>query len=596
VISQRRETSTKEVFGKELSDLDHSSEALFEKNQTYYQRLLSTEMHLETPDKRLDLAFSRAESSIDQLRVETTPGHHEEALTAGFLGSGASVRPGFGWYFGRDALWTTYALDSAGNFEATRQEIEFLLNRQSPEGKIPHEWAQTADLVDWKSLPYEYASADATPLLAMAMNDYLRTSGDKAFVQKNWDGLARAWHFETTHDADGDGIYDNSEGSGWVESWVPTMPKQEIYLALLDEQASIAFADLAHATGHDDIETEARRRAKRIAQTIEKEYYLPASKDYAFSWNDGAADGTSTIFPSVAWWDGDTQLANTDPMVSRWASADFSTDWGTRPISDHTSFYDPISYHQGSVWPLFTGWVSVAEYRTGHPLSGYDHLMQNVDLTWTQDLGNVTELLSGQFFQPLGRSTAHQLWSSAMVISPVVRGLFGLEWNVLADTLSVTPHLPADWQDATVKDVPFGVTHFDLSFTRSGTQLIVVALQAPDNLHLGSMIPGAQVEGSRIDIPLPPVEVAIIHQQPEFGAQTRQLKVLSEQNDLHHCNLTLEGRGGTTYTFLLRENAPDLHVHANGAELGAINHGLRVVSVTFPDDAAYRNKAVSFSW
>jgi hypothetical protein len=222
--------------------------------------------------------------------------------------------------------------------------------------------------------------------------------------------------------------------------------------------------------------------------------------------------------------------------------------------------------------------------------------MQNVDLTWTQDVGNVTELLSGQFYQPLGRSTAHQLWSSAMVISPVVRGLFGLGWNVSDNTLTVTPHLPADWQDATVKDVPFGTAHFDLVFTRSGTQLLVEALQAPDNLHLGSMIPGARVDGRSIRIPLPPVEVAIIHQQPEVGEQTRQLKVLDEKNDLHHCNLSLEGLGGTTYTFLLRENAPDLHVHAAGAELDTIDHGLRVVSVTFPDGPAYVNKAVSFSW
>jgi len=596
VISTKMETSTKQSFGKRLSDLDHSSEALFEQNQTYYRHLLSTEMHLETPDKRLNLAFSRAESSIDQLRVETTPGHKEDALTAGFVDSGASVRPGFGWYFGRDALWTTYALNSSGNFEATRQELEFLLKRQSPEGKILHEWAQTADLVDWKSLPYEWASADATPLLAMAMNDYLRISGDKVFVQNNWDGLDRAWQFETSHDADGDGIYDNSEGSAWVESWVPTMPKQEIYLALLDEQASIAFADLAHATGHADLESEARHRADKIAKTIDKEYYLPKSTDYAFSWNDGALDTTSTIFPSVAWWDGDVDLSNADPMISRWASSNFSTDWGTRPISDRTSFYDPISYHQGSVWPLFTGWVSVAEYRTGHPLSGYDHLMQNVDLTWTQDLGNVTELLSGQFNQPLGRSTAHQLWSSAMVISPVVRGLFGLEWNVPENTLTVTPNLPADWQDAIVKDVPFGNAHFDLSFTRDGTQLLVKASQAPENLHLYSSIPGAQVEGNTLHIPLPAVEAAILHQQPEVGAQTEQMKVLKEQSDPHHCNLILEGRGGSTYKFLLRENAPGLHVHATGAELGEINNGLRVASVSFPGDATYKNQAVSFSW
>ena len=51
-------------------------------------------------------------------------------------------------------------------------------------------------------------------------------------------------------------------------------------------------------------------------------------------------------------------------MLSRWASPEFSTDWGTRDISEHTPFYDPISYHQGSIWPLVHGlgrrWPSIA--------------------------------------------------------------------------------------------------------------------------------------------------------------------------------------------------------------------------------------------
>jgi len=55
--------------------------------------------------------------------------------------------------------------------------------------------------------------------------------------------------------------------------------------------------------------------------------------------------------------------------------------------------------------------------------------MQNADLTWVQDLGAVTELLSSEFFQWFGRSTSHQLWSSAMVVTPTVRGMFGLEWK-----------------------------------------------------------------------------------------------------------------------------------------------------------------------
>lgn len=590
-------TSTPEAFAQQLLAFDHSIQPMYENNYAYYQNLLNSSMSIETPDVRLNQAFSWAKVSIDQLRVETTPDRKEEALTAGFLDSGDSVRPGFGWFFGRDALWTMFALNSDGSFETTRQEVEFLLHRQSPEGKIFHEWSQTANLVDWKSLPYEYASADATALLPMVMNDYLRISGDKGFINAHWDNLLRAWQFECSHDADGDGIYDNSVGTAWVESWIPSMPKQEIYLAALDEQASTAFANLARATNHGDIAAEADARAARIRASIEKEYFLPQANFYAFSWNGHeAADPTATIFPSVAWWDGDYALDHSHAMLSRWASEEFSTDWGTRLLSDQASFYDPISYHQGSVWPLFTGWVSVAEYRAGHTLSGYAHLMQNADLTWSQDLGDVTELLSGKFFEPFGRSTAHQLWSSAMVISPVVRGMFGLEWNAPGNTLGVTPHLPADWQGATIRNVPFGTVRLDLKFTRTPSELVVEAIHAPEKLQLVSQSPGARVRAGILRIPLPDVEIAMDHRLPEFGAATSQLKVLDQQEAVHRLTLSLSGIGGSTYNLLLRENIAKLNVRADGATLGVSKDGLRAVSIAFPPAPGYAMKTVTFSW
>ena len=61
----------------------------------------------------------------------------------------------------------------------------------------------------------------------MVMADYVAASGDTAFLKQHAAEVARAWQFESTHDADGDGIYDNAQGTGWVESWIPAMPKQE---------------------------------------------------------------------------------------------------------------------------------------------------------------------------------------------------------------------------------------------------------------------------------------------------------------------------------------------------------------------------------
>lgn len=585
-MAETKQAADKAALAGRLAAIDASVQSTVEQNMDYYRRLLASSARLETPDAELNAAFEWAIVAIDQLRVKTTPDLREQALTAGFLDSGDTARPGFGWFFGRDALWSLYAVDSYGGFATTREELDFLANRQRSDGKIMHEWSQTAGLVDWAALPYEWASADATPLFLMAANDYLSVSGDTRFIAHLWPNLARAWRFETSHDSN-QGIYDNREGSGWVESWVPTMPRQEIYLAALDEQASTALARLAHTTHHEDVAQAAEARARRIAPLIEQEYYRPVLRNYAFSWNpDGSTDDTATIFPAVAWWDGTFSLKHSDSMFARWASSEFSTDWGTRILSDRTSFYDPIAYHQGTVWPLFTGWVSVAEYRAGYPLSGYAHLMQNADLTWAQDLGGVTELLSGAFYQMLGRSTAHQLWSSAMVISPILRGLFGLEWDAASQTLTITPQLPAEWTGARLLNVPFGRGHVDLSIERKGTELLVRCTGGPAGLHLASHAIGSRVTANTLMIPLPNVEVGLEQQSlPRFGATVRDIKVLDEQYTGHSLKLTLAAPAGSVENMDVRENAARAGVQATGAILEMHSPEMGTLQVAFPSGA-----------
>ncbi len=104
------------------------------------------------------------------------------------------------------------------------------------------------------------------------------------------------------------------------------------------------------------------------------------------------------------------------------------------------------------------------------------------------------------------------------------------------------------------------------------------------------------MQGSVVRIPRPDVGVAISHGLPEVGAETNQLKVLDQQTTARSNTLTLSGMGGETYALLLRENAAGLKFHADGATLGALNHGVRSMTVTFPKAARYTTKAVTFSW
>jgi glycogen debranching enzyme len=588
------DSNTAALAGK-LAELGRVFQSLYEETGAYYRNFLSDHLIIETPDKQFDDAVAWAEVSIDQLKVQTATSPRETALVAGFYGSGDSARPGFGWYFGRDSLWTLYAVNSYGDFQLTRDQFEFLLRRQSPEGKIMHEWAQTADLVDWKSLPYPYASSDATPLLLMAANDYLQISGDVAFLKMHWESLQKAWEFERSHDSDGDGIYENTEGSGWVESWFPKMPHQEIYLAALDQQASAAFSNIAKATSHTHLAEDAQQRATHVAQQLEKEYFLPEANFYAFSRDaDGTLDTSPTIYPAVAAWDGTFNLSRSGGMLTRWASQEFSTDWGTRDLSPSVSFYDPISYHQGSVWPLFTGWVSLSEYRNGRSLAGYAHLMQNANLTWAQDLGAVTELLSGEFFRWFGRSTSHQLWSSAMVITPTVRGMFGLEWNAGENQLTVTPRLPAQWNEAKILGVPVGRSRVGVEVRRNGSTLSVrLAGEGSKTIKLQSRAAGAKIENGELRIPLPAAEVGIAHGLPEAGAVTSQMKVLDQQESPHSLKLRLSAPANSYQTLFLRVNDPRVHLRTEGAEVSANSSQLRI---QFPSGVGYVEKVVSLSW
>ena len=561
-----------EVAAK-LLDLNKTWAPKYAQTADYYAHFFDHRLTAETPDAAFDLAMRWAELSIDQAQVRF---HSETGLVAGYYSSADSARPGFAWFFGRDTLFSLYAVNSYGDFALTRRALEFLLRRQRADGKIMHEYSQTANLVDWAATPYFYAAADSTPLLIMTVADYVRSSGDTEFLRAHWTEIKKAWTFERAHDSDGDGIYENTEGTGWVESWPGGMPHQEVYLAALDQQACSAMADLAEAMGDTSLAGEARNHAASITATLAREYFEPSRQFYAFSRNsDGSLDHTATAFPAIAWWDGTFALPNADAMMQRWASHEFSTDWGVRDVSNNEAIYDPMSYHQGSVWPLYTGWMALAEYRAGRPFAGYAHLMQNALMTYTQDLGAVTELLSGEFFQPFGRSSSHQLWSSAMVLTPALHGLFGISAN--GKTLSVHPQLPAAWESAALHNVPAGGLFTDLLFHKAGGKLVIDASNPSVCLGEGC--------NHRLELNLPTFEVNLPPALPPPGAPTAFAKILSQSED----GFEIEGPGGSTAELDVR------FVRAPAQISGAALAG-RKLTVHFPAGEGYQRAAVRFTW
>src|SRR6202171_6063123 len=165
-------------------------------------------------------------------------------------------------------------------------------------------------------------------------------------------------------------------------------------------------------------------------------------------------------------WFGMPDQKKASTMITQLAGVDHQTDWGMRIISNRSPKFSGGGYHFGSVWPLFTGWASVGEYRYHHPLTAYTNLRSNALLALDGSLGHVTEVLSGDYYQPLSTSSPHQIWSAAMVVSPILRGMLGLESDTQSHTVTFAPHIPADWRSFSLDNLRVGATTVALSYQR----------------------------------------------------------------------------------------------------------------------------------
>ena len=220
------------TYNRLLADV----ESLRKTSSSHYQEFLAHTTSIEVPDSEIQQAYDWGRLSMVQGMVNDPL--LGIGLVAGYRTSGSSARPGFAWFFGRDSEWTSFAMDSIGDFTDVRAALEFLARFQREDGKVEHEISQTAPLVPWfTGNSPAYGSADATPLFLIAIDQYVRASGDTAFLQAHWDNIQRAFNFlrstwDAQHHPQNIGV-----GHGWVEGG-PLLPvKTELYQSGLGVQA-----------------------------------------------------------------------------------------------------------------------------------------------------------------------------------------------------------------------------------------------------------------------------------------------------------------------------------------------------------------------
>ncbi|HMH00420.1 MAG TPA: amylo-alpha-1,6-glucosidase, partial [Terriglobales bacterium] len=605
---------------------------LQKESAAYYRDYLNKTVDLELPDRDLQQAYDWSRISMVQGLV-TNP-FLGTGLIAGYRTSGDSQRPGFAWFFGRDSLWTSLALNSEGDFTTTRTAIEFLSKYQRADGKIPHEISQGASFVPWfTNYPYGYASADATPLYIIAMNDYVVRSGDVDFAKTKWESVWKAYQFlRSTYDAQG--FPQNlGFGHGWVEGG-PLLPvKTELYQSGLGAEALRALSNLAHLIGKEDVSKELDQGFTRMKPLLNQTFWLPEKNIFAFALDkDNRRVDIPSVLATVPMWFDLLDEDKSEAMLNQLADYEHQTDWGMRIISSQDPKYNAGGYHFGSVWPLFTGWASVGEYRYHRALPAYSNLRANALLALDGSLGHVTEVVSGDYYQPISTSSPHQIWSAAMVVSPILRGMLGLETNAISHRMVFAPHFPADWTSFRARNLRVGNSSVDMTYRKTPENITLevkrtgagdFTLEFAPAFSLRTSILGAELNGRPIAIHTLtnavdqhagvqfPVTgnantlririrndfgLVLSSSLPALGSSSRGLRIVSESWSRQHDTLSLDvsGVSGDEYELGLWNSSQIESL--DGAELVKTTLDQAVARIQFPASSSesYARKKITF--
>jgi hypothetical protein len=393
-------------------------------------------------------------------------------------------------------------------------------------------------------------------------------------------------------------IENTGVGHGWVEGGALYPPHEEIYMQGLWVEALRGIAELADQVNDRKLAAEARTAAERTRAATESLYWLPRDGFYAFATNrpqstprtaepgpnrdrrQARMDALSrmrlvdedTVLPAVPLWWRVLDEARAQSQIDHIGSGAMATDWGTRIISGRSLLYDPLSYHYGSVWPLFTGWAAMGAYRYGRPHVGYQALMANVLLTYDGALGYVTELLSGDFNAPFGRSSHHQVWSEAMVVTPAVRGLLGVEVSGGGRGLSFAPQLPAHWDRVVMRNIAAGDARYDISLDRTpGRETVKIIRRTPESSGINR---GPAAPAPTIVAPAFPLDARINRVLVNGRAARFQV---ARAGDVQRAEVTVELTAETTQVEYIYDEGTEVYIETQALVPGASSQGLRIL-------------------